>query len=93
MLNSAPAELSFGPVVIGGNVFGWTVKKDAAFELLDAFVEGGGTSIDTADSYSAWIPGNVGGESETILGEWMALRKNRDRIVLATKILRARGRS
>lgn len=86
MPNSIPAELSFGPVVLGGNVFGWTVKRDAAFALLDAFVEAGGTSIDTADGYSVWVPGNVGGESETILGEWMALRKNRERVVLATKM-------
>lgn len=80
-------SLDFGAVVLGGNVFGWTVKsKDDAFRVLDAFVDGGGKSIDTADSYVAWIPGNEGGESETLIGEWLAARRNRDRVVIATKV-------
>ena len=79
-------SLNFGPVVLGGNVFGWTADKDASFAILDAFVEGGGTSIDTADSYSEWVPGNTGGDSERILGEWMTTRGNRDNLVLATKV-------
>jgi len=80
------SSLSFGPVVLGGNVFGWTADKDASFAILDAFVEGGGTSIDTADSYSQWVQGNTGGDSERILGEWLTARGNRDEIVLATKV-------
>ena len=79
-------SLNFGPVVLGGNVFGWTADKDASFAILDAFIEGGGTSIDTADSYSEWVQGNTGGDSERILGEWMTARGNRDDIVLATKV-------
>lgn len=80
-------SLDFGAVVLGGNVFGWTVKsKDDAFRILDAFVDGGGKSIDTADSYVAWIPGNEGGESETLIGQWLAARGNRSRVVIATKV-------
>ncbi|NKQ57907.1 aldo/keto reductase [Amycolatopsis sp. K13G38] len=60
------------PLVLGGNVFGWTADRETSFEVLDAFVEAGGTHIDTADSYSQWAPGNEGGESETILGAWLA---------------------
>ena len=76
----------FGPVVLGGNVFGWTADRDASFAVLDAFVAGGGRSIDTADSYSQWIPGNQGGESETIIGEWVASRGNRADVHIATKV-------
>ncbi|MGV3623305.1 MAG: aldo/keto reductase [Archangium sp.] len=80
-------SLDFGSVVLGGNVFGWTVKsKDSAFRILDAFVDGGGKSIDTADSYVAWIPGNEGGESETLIGQWLAARGNRSRVVIGTKV-------
>lgn len=80
-------SLDFGSVVLGGNVFGWTVKsKDDAFRVLDAFVDGGGKSIDTADSYVAWIPGNEGGESETLIGQWLAARGNRSKVVIATKV-------
>jgi aryl-alcohol dehydrogenase-like predicted oxidoreductase len=74
------------PLVLGGNVFGWTADRDASFAVLDAFAEAGGALIDTADVYSAWIPGNSGGESETILGEWSAARGNRDELFLATKV-------
>jgi len=80
-------KLDFGPVMLGGNVFGWTVKtREEAFTLLDAFVEGGGKSIDTADSYVAFAPGCQGGESETMIGEWLAARKNRASLVIATKV-------
>lgn len=75
-----------GPLVLGGNTFGWTSDRDESFAVLDAFVDAGGTSIDTADVYSAWAPGNSGGESETIIGQWLASRGNRDRIHLATKV-------
>lgn len=84
--------LDFGPVVLGGNVFGWTTDRDEGFRVLDAFLDGGGTAIDTADVYSTWAPGNSGGESETIVGEWMASRGVRDRIVLATKVGMLPGR-
>ncbi|MEV4097405.1 aldo/keto reductase [Streptosporangium saharense] len=80
------SELSLFPVCLGGNVFGWTADRDTSFAVLDAYVEAGGNFVDTADSYSAWIPGNSGGESETIIGEWLASRGNRDRVVIATKV-------
>jgi aryl-alcohol dehydrogenase-like predicted oxidoreductase len=80
------AQLALGAVVLGGNVFGWTVQREAAFRLLDAFVEAGGTSIDTADTYPSWVPGRRGGESEEIIGEWAAARGNRHQLVLATKV-------
>ncbi|WP_375388935.1 aldo/keto reductase [uncultured Amnibacterium sp.] len=78
--------LDLGPVVLGGNVFGWTADRDAGFRVLDAFVDGGGRAIDTADGYSAWVPGHVGGESETMIGEWLASRGRRDDVVIATKV-------
>ncbi len=80
------SDIHISPLVLGGNVFGWTADKARSFELLDRFVEAGLEAIDTADIYSAWAPGNSGGESETILGEWMQSRGNRDRIVLITKV-------
>ncbi len=86
------SALDFGPVVLGGNVFGWTADRDASFAVLDAFVDGGGRAVDTADVYSAWIPGNSGGESETIVGEWLASRGRRDDVVLMTKVGFARDR-
>lgn len=78
--------ISISPLVFGGNVFGWTADKQRSFELLDRFVEAGFETIDTADMYSTWVPGNQGGESETIIGEWMNARGNRDSIVLITKV-------
>lgn len=77
--------ISISPLVFGGNVFGWTADKQRSFELLDHFVGAGFETIDTADMYSTWVPGNQGGESETIIGEWMKARGNRDNIVLITK--------
>ena len=74
------------PWVLGGNVFGMTIQRDASFAVLDAFYAAGGRMIDTADVYSAWVPGNKGGESETILGEWLAASGKRDEIRLHTKI-------
>ncbi len=79
-------DLETPPLILGGNVFGWTAKGDTAFAILDAFVAGGGTMIDTADVYSAWIPGHKGGESETVLGEWLAKRGRRDDVLIATKV-------
>ena len=78
--------LSIAPLVLGGNVFGWSADEARSFEVLDAFADAGLTLIDTADAYSAWVPGNAGGESETIIGRWMASRGNRDQVVIATKV-------
>lgn len=78
--------LEVSNICFGGNVFGWTIDEATSFKMLDAFVEAGGTFIDTADVYSRWVPGNHGGESETIIGKWMKLRNNRRQIVLATKV-------
>lgn len=74
------------PLCLGGNVFGWTIDESRSFEVLDAYVAQGGNFIDTADVYSTWASGNKGGESETILGNWMKTRGNRNKIVLATKL-------
>jgi aryl-alcohol dehydrogenase (NADP+) len=71
---------------LGGNVFGWTADRETSFAVLDAYAAAGGNFIDTADVYMAGAPGNSGGESETIIGEWMAARGNRDAIVIATKV-------
>ncbi|MEJ8280277.1 aldo/keto reductase [Pseudonocardia spirodelae] len=79
-------------LVLGANVFGWTADRDTSFAILDAFVAAGGRKIDTADSYMWRAPGNSGGESETILGEWMAARGNRDELHLATKVGALPGR-
>lgn len=80
------SDLEVAPLNLGGNVFGWTADRDASFEVLDRFVEGGGDFIDTADGYSHWVPGHGGGESETIIGEWLTARGGRDRVVVATKV-------
>lgn len=75
------------PLVFGGNVFGWTVDEAESFRLLDAFVDAGLNAIDTADAYSSWVPGNSGGESETIIGNWLARDPSkRERVVIITKV-------
>ncbi|WP_405743063.1 aldo/keto reductase [Streptomyces sp. NBC_01525] len=79
-------SLSVSPLCLGGNVFGWTADEAESFAVLDAYVTGGGNFIDTADAYSAWVPGNKGGESETVIGDWLAARGNRDDVVIATKV-------
>lgn len=84
-------DLKVFPLCLGGNVFGWTADEAASFAVLDAYAEAGGNFIDTADMYSAWVPGHAGGESEAILGRWMAARRNRDRMVIATKVGQLRG--
>ncbi|GMA30446.1 aldo/keto reductase [Litorihabitans aurantiacus] len=81
-----------GPLVLGGNVFGWTADREASFAVLDAFVEAGGRQIDTADVYSAWVDGHSGGESETIIGEWLATSGHRDAVQIATKVSKHPGR-
>src|SRR6187401_742492 len=78
--------IEIAPLAFGGNVFGWTVDEPTSFDLLDAFVDAGFTFVDTADVYSVWAPGHTGGESETILGNWMKARGSRDRVVVATKV-------
>lgn len=79
------SDLTVFPLSFGGNVFGWTADRDTSFAVLDAFTADGGDFIDTADVYSAWAPGNSGGESETILGEWLASRRPSG-VVVATKV-------
>lgn len=74
------------PLSLGGNVFGWSADRDQSFAVLDAYLAGGGNFVDTADVYSAWVPGNKGGESETVLGEWLSSRGRRSDLVLATKV-------
>ncbi|MFC0112384.1 aldo/keto reductase [Kibdelosporangium aridum] len=74
------------PLNLGGNTFGWTSDRKTSHQVLDAYVEAGGNFIDSADAYSFWVPGNSGGESETVIGTWLAARGNRERIVVATKV-------
>jgi aryl-alcohol dehydrogenase-like predicted oxidoreductase len=80
------SELQVAPLMFGGNVFGWTADEATSFSILDAFVDAGLNFIDTADVYSVWVPGNHGGESETILGKWFRASGKREQIVLATKV-------
>jgi aryl-alcohol dehydrogenase (NADP+) len=86
MLRLGNTDLTVHPLCLGGNVFGWTADEPASFAVLDAYAAAGGNFVDTADSYSAWVDGNSGGESEAILGRWMTSRGNRERIVVATKV-------
>jgi aryl-alcohol dehydrogenase-like predicted oxidoreductase len=88
----ADTDLDVFPLCLGGNVFGWTADEPTSFDVLDTYVAGGGNFVDTADSYSAFHPGNSGGESETIIGNWMAARGNRDDVIVATKVARLPGR-
>ncbi|HEY3043543.1 MAG TPA: aldo/keto reductase, partial [Vicinamibacterales bacterium] len=67
-------SLDVFPLCLGGNVFGWTADEQQSFDVLDAYAAAGGNFVDTADAYSAWVPGHTGGESETIIGRWMAAR-------------------
>ncbi|EIM01528.1 aldo/keto reductase [Rhodanobacter sp. 115] len=81
------SPLSVAPLAFGGNVFGWSADEKRSFELLDTFVDAGFNLVDTADVYSAWVPGNRGGESETIIGKWLAQGDGRrDKVVIATKV-------
>src|SRR5512141_922461 len=84
-------DLRVSPLCLGTNIFGWTINEAESFAVLDAYAAAGGNFIDTADSYSAWVPGNGGGESETIIGNWMAARGNRDEFVVATKVGKSPG--
>ncbi|MFC0674874.1 aldo/keto reductase [Brachybacterium hainanense] len=80
------APSAFGDLVLGGNVFGWTADAALGHRILDAFVDAGGTAVDTADVYSAWVDGNSGGESEEIIGSWLTRRTDRDALSIATKV-------
>src|SRR5712664_4972262 len=73
-------------IALGGNVFGWTVNEADSFDLLDRAVDAGLNFIDTADVYSKWVPGHTGGESETILGKWLARGGSRNKVIVATKV-------
>ncbi len=79
------SDLRTPRLVLGGNVFDWTVKGEEAFAILDRFAEAGGVMIDTADVYSAWVPGHKGGESESLIGAWLKRRGKRDDVLIATK--------
>lgn len=79
-------DLMVSPVCLGTNVFGWTCDEETSFAVLDAYVEAGGNFIDTATVYSTWVPGNQGGESEAIIGRWLASRGRPDGLVIATKV-------
>src|SRR5579875_2558350 len=74
------------PFAFGGNVFGWTIDENASFQILDALMGAGLNFIDTADVYSRWVPGNQGGESETIIGNWLKKTGGRDKVIIATKV-------
>jgi len=78
--------IEIAPLMLGGNVFGWTADEAASFAVLDAYVDQGGDSIDTADVYSAWVQGHQGGESETVIGAWLKASGKRDKVVIATKV-------
>ncbi len=78
--------LEIAPLVLGGNVFGWTADETVSFRILDAFVDAGGSMIDTADVYSAWVPGHGGGESEGVIGRWLKRGGKRDKVLIATKV-------
>ncbi|WP_297105978.1 aldo/keto reductase [uncultured Devosia sp.] len=80
------SELVIEPLVLGGNVFGWTVDEARGFDILDAFVEAGFSAIDTAEGYPNWVPGNPPGMSETIIGKWLKARGNRDSVHIFTKV-------
>ena len=79
-------DLDVFPLCLGGNVFGWTCDEAQSFAVLDAYAAAGGNFIDTADAYSSWVPGHVGGESEAIIGRWMHSRGNSQRMIVATKV-------
>jgi aryl-alcohol dehydrogenase-like predicted oxidoreductase len=80
------SDLHIAPLMLGGNVFGWTIDEATAFAILDAFIDAGFNAIDTANSYSRWVPGHQGGESETIIGHWLKKSGKRDKVVIATKV-------
>jgi aryl-alcohol dehydrogenase-like predicted oxidoreductase len=80
------SDLSLAPIMLGGNVFGWMIDEKTSFGILDAFVDGGFNAVDTSNSYARWVPGNPGGESETIIGNWLRQGGKRDKVLIATKV-------
>lgn len=80
------SDLHLAPLMLGGNVFGWTIDEQTSFGILDAFIDAGFNAIDTSDSYARWIPGSPGGESETIIGNWLKRSGKRDDVLIATKV-------
>src|ERR1044072_3655132 len=80
------SKIEVAPLAFGGNVFGWTIDEAVSFQLLNAFTDAGFDLIDTADVYSRWVPGNKGGESETIIGNWLKQSGKRGQVVIATKV-------
>ena len=80
------SNIKIAPLVLGGNVFGWNVDETTSFKLLDAFTDAGFNAVDTADSYSRWVPGHTGGESETVIGKWLKTSGKRNKLIIATKI-------
>lgn len=80
------SNIEIAPIIFGGNVFGWTLDEQASFRILDQFVDLGFDAIDTSNNYSHWVPGNTGGESETIIGNWLAKRGGRDNVIVMTKV-------
>lgn len=80
------SSLEIAPIIFGGNVFGWTLDEPASFRILDQFVDLGFNAIDTSNNYAHWVPGNVGGESETIIGNWLEERGGRDKVIVMTKV-------
>jgi aryl-alcohol dehydrogenase-like predicted oxidoreductase len=91
MADRSPNPLGASPLCLGGNVFGWTADRDESFAVLDAYAAAGGNLIDTSDSYSDWEDGHVGGESETIIGEWLASRGRPEGLMIATKVGQREG--
>ena len=91
MRDLGKSGLKTAPLVLGGNVFGWTADKATSFDILDAFIDAGFNAVDTANVYSRWIPGHTGGESETMIGEWFAAHGKRDKTLLITKVGMDRG--
>ena len=80
------SALELAPIMLGGNVFGWTIDERTSFGILDAFIDAGFNAVDTSDSYARWIPGSPGGESETIIGNWLKRSGKRDKVLIATKV-------
>src|SRR6266851_6071746 len=80
------SDLHLAPLMLGGNVFGWTIDAPTSFDILDAFIDAGFNAVDTSDSYARWVPGNPGGESETIIGNWIKRSGKRDKVLIATKV-------
>src|SRR5665213_4254615 len=80
------SNIQVAPLALGGNVFGWTADEATSFKVLDAFVDAGFNLIDTANTYSKWLPGHKGGESETVIGNWFQKSGKRDKVIIATKV-------